>query len=500
MKRLTTLIAAIMLVPFFVQAQDLADALRYSEFQVQGTARAGAMGNAFGALGGDFTSVSINPAGLGLYRADELVLTPTFGQSKVESSYFGNTMNDSKYNFSLNNLSYVSAIQTGNQSETGLVNLNVGIGYNRVKDFNNNMLAGATNPDGSFLDYMADNATVGNWSDFYEQLAWDTYLLWKEDNSDVYWHDLDSEGANYGQSQRKSITKQGYMNEYSLALGMNFNHKLYLGASIGIVDVFYKETSELLEWDEQNRSEFFNEMQFDSYLRTSGTGYNGKIGVIFKPINEIRLGASVHTPTFYNLHDVFETSMYSNAADEEGVMGNFEAQSPYSEYDYDLESPLRATLSGAFVIAKKGLLSIDYEFVDYASANLRRGGDGYQFVDENDEISEVYRSVGNLRVGGELLATSSVSLRAGFEYYPSAYNENAFGVSQPNADVNTNIYSAGLGYRSGGFFFDLAYRYTDTGNYDSLYPAPPTDFYNMPEMAHFNTTKNNVRFTFGFKF
>jgi hypothetical protein len=100
MKRLITLITAMMFVPFFMQAQDLADALRYSEYQVQGTARAGAMGNAFGALGGDYTSVSINPAGLGLYRAGELVFTPAFGQSKVESTYLGNTMTDSKYNFS----------------------------------------------------------------------------------------------------------------------------------------------------------------------------------------------------------------------------------------------------------------------------------------------------------------------------------------------------------------------------------------------------------------
>lgn len=160
MKRLIKLLTIAILVPVSMQAQDLADALRYSSVQVQGTARAGGMGNAFGALGGDFTSISINPAGLGLYRAGELTLTPAFAQINTESSYFGNVMSDSKYNFSFNNLSYVAAIQTQNQSESGIVNFNVGIGYNRLKDFNSEMIAGANGVNGSFLDYAASFANA----------------------------------------------------------------------------------------------------------------------------------------------------------------------------------------------------------------------------------------------------------------------------------------------------------------------------------------------------
>jgi hypothetical protein len=498
MKKFITLLSLAILVPFFTQAQGLVDALRYSDFQVQGTARAGAMGNAFGALGGDFTSVSINPAGLGLYRSSELVFTPTFGKTQVESTYRGNLMTDSKYNFMFNNLSYVAALSNDNQGETGLVNINVGIGFNRLKDFNRTVLAGSDNMNSSFLDYLADNATINNWGEFYEDLAWETYLLWEDqDNEGVYFHDL--EGA-YGQSQRKSISQQGYINEYSLAAGLNFNHKLYIGASVGIVDVYYKESSQLLEWDAQNNIDLWDEMQFDSYLRTSGTGYNGKLGIIYKPTNELRLGASLHTPTFYNLHDVFETAMYSKAANDESEMGSHEAFSPYSEYDYDLETPLRATISAAYIVAKKGLISIDYEFTDYGSASLRRGSDGHSFVDENNDIAEVYKAVGNLRIGAELLATSNISLRAGFENYPSPFNSEAFDESQPNADAKMNVISAGLGYRTGGFFFDVAYRHVQNKTFDLLYPTPPTDFYPVPEMATFETVKNNVMFTLGFKF
>ena len=497
MKRFLTVVTIIMLVPFLNQAQDLADALRYSGFQVQGTARSGGMGNAFGALGGDFTSVSINPAGIGLYRSGELTLTPTFGQTQVESSYLGSKMNDSKYNFSFNNISYVTAINTSNRSETGIVSVNVGIGYNRLKDFNSTAITKGHNVQGSFLDYVASNANIGDWSDYYEQLAWDTDLLLKDDNN-VYWHDVAEAG--YGQSQQKSISKQGAIDEYSLALGLNFNHKLYLGASVGIMDIYYKETSQLTEWDENNDIPYFNEMQFDSYLRTSGTGYNVKLGVIVKPTNEIRLGASIHTPTFYNLHDVFDTEMNSYITYDDGSERYNAVPEYISEYDYDLETPLRATISGAFVIAKKGLLSVDYEYVDYGSANLRRGGDGYNFVPENQEIAEAYRSVGNLRLGGEYKMTEAISLRAGYELYPSAYNSEAFGADQPNADANLNILSAGLGYRQGGFFFDVAYRHSAIEEFDALYPAPVTNDYPTPVMASFNSVKNKVLFTFGFRF
>ncbi|MDD2380770.1 MAG: outer membrane protein transport protein [Mariniphaga sp.] len=499
MKQFITCLSLALFVSFSIQAQDYTDALRYSNFQLQGTARSGAMGNAFGALGGDFTSVSINPAGLGLYRSSELVFTPTFGQNQVETSYRGNLMSDKKYNFSFNNISYVTSLPVKNQSESGIVSVNVGIGFNRLKDFNSTMLAGAKNLNSSYLDYFADNATVGNWSDYYEELAWNTYLIWPYENDpDVYYHDV--EQAGYGQSQRKSISLQGYINEYSLAGGLNFNHKLYLGASIGIVDVSYKESSELLEWDEQNNINFFDEMQFNSYLRTTGTGYNGKIGVIYKPINELRLGASLHTPTFYNLHDFFKTSMSSTAADEDGVMGSYLENSPYSDYDYDLETPLRVALSAAYVFANKGLVSVDYELADYGSASLRRGGDGYNFVDENSEIAQLYKNAGTLRIGGEFLATSKISLRAGYENYASPYNNQAFDANQPNANAKLNIYSAGLGYKSGGFFFDIAYRLSNNKSYDMLYPELPTDFYTQPEMAEFDAVQNNIMFTLGFKF
>lgn len=498
MKRYALLFAIVILVPFLSRAQDLTDALRYSDIQLQGTARSGAMGNAFGALGGDFTSVTINPAGLGLYRSGEFAVTPSSTHTNNESSYWGTNIEATKYKFSLSNISYVSTIPTRNRNEIGIVSVSLGLGYNRLKDFNSNTIYQGMNVDGSYMDYMADNANAGIWSEYYEQLAWDTDMLLQDTDTDEYWHDI--EDAGYGQTQRKSTSKTGSIDEYSFAVGLNFNHKLYLGVSVGITDIYYSESSYLTEKDDNNNIPYFNNYTFDSYLRTHGYGNNFKFGAIYKPINEVRLGVSVHTPTYYKLHDYFETFMQSSITYDDGETENYSERSPSSNYDYRLRTPFRATFSGAFIIAKKGLISIDYEYLNYANAQLHRGGNGYGFSDENSEINEAYKTSGNLRMGGEYRVSNAVSLRAGYELHGSAYNSQAFGSPQPNSNSDMNVFSGGLGYKSGLFSFDVAYRYSILDNYDLPYQIPVSEYYPAPQMASIQNIRHNLLFTFGYKF
>ena len=138
-------------------AQDLTDALRYSNYHISGTARSAAMGNAFGALGGDFTSLSINPAGAAVYRSGEFTFTPSVGNISTDGTYLGNKANDSKYNLGINNIGYVTSIPTGENSESGLVSLSFGIGFNRLANFSNNMLAEGANAKNSLLNYFTNN-------------------------------------------------------------------------------------------------------------------------------------------------------------------------------------------------------------------------------------------------------------------------------------------------------------------------------------------------------
>ena len=74
MKKITYILFSLILsAPLFAQSE--IDALRFSQEDIQGTARAMSMGGAFGALGGDQTGVSINPAGIAVYRSSVVMGT-----------------------------------------------------------------------------------------------------------------------------------------------------------------------------------------------------------------------------------------------------------------------------------------------------------------------------------------------------------------------------------------------------------------------------------------
>ena len=494
MKKILYTLSAILLSTG-VFAQNLVDALRYSDYKIKGTARSAAMGNAFGALGGDFTSLSINPAGLGLYRSGEFVFTPNVNKTNTDGLYLGNTASDSKYNFSLDNIGYVATFQPNNNGESSLVSYSFGVGFNRLNNYSMNMLVAGSNAQNSilteFTNYVNDEYLSPNDFDpYYEALAYDTYLMDYDQDNDEFYNDLTDAG--YGQSQRKTTNRRGYINEYLISLAANFNHKFYVGATVGIHDVYFKENTDLYEYDANNDIPYFNDMNFLSYLKTTGTGFNVKLGVIFKPINELRIGVSVHTPTFYSLHDNYDNTMRSNLTFD-GQNESYTAYSPLGEYDYDLETPLRAVFSAAYVIGKKGLISVDYEYVDYSTSKLRNGGtNDYQFTDENNDIAEAYRSVGNLHIGGEYRLTNNFSLRAGYENYPSAFNKNAFNAFQPNSDANYSSVAAGFGIKQGNFYLDMAYKHGMFDEHNTLY--------NGSELAKYENTNDNFIMTLGFKF
>ena len=223
-------------------AQDMTDALRYSNYQISGTARSQAMGNAFGALGGDFTSLSINPAGAAVYRKSEFTFTTSVGNTKTDGNYLGKNSFDSEYSISINNIGYVSVIPTGANSETGLVSLSFGMGFNRLANFNSSMMAQGSNMESSLMKYFTYNANnpfteSDKLNSYYERLAWDTYMLNYDDQNQEYFNDITDNG--YGQSVRKTTQRDGHINEYLLSLAANFNHKFYLGGTFGIHDVYY---------------------------------------------------------------------------------------------------------------------------------------------------------------------------------------------------------------------------------------------------------------------
>lgn len=486
------IITIIMLSTLAVRAQNDADALRFSQIYYGGTARSLSMGSAFGALGGDFSAISINPAGIGVFRKSEITITPSLNNNSANSTYYGTSYKDTKYNFLLNNFGLVSTFNT--HKETGWVSASIGFGYNRINDFNRNITVTGVNPNSSMLDEFVQNASgkyPSQLDAFYEKLALDADVIYNPDTTVVPpQYTYDAMGI-WGMQQDQSIVTKGGIGEYNFSFGANYSNKLFLGMALGIQRLTYNEMKTFTETDINGNIPVINSYTFSQAFNTHGSGLSFSFGAIYKPIELLRIGASIHLPTFYSLSSDFSTSMDANFKHVDGFPDNVYKESPVGVYDYHLTTPMRATGSVALVLGNRGLVSMDYEYVDYSTMKLRSDNDSY--LDVNQAIQKYYKSASNLRLGGEL-KFGGLALRGGYALYGSPYAKG-YG----NDNVLRSSLSAGFGIRSNSFFFDMGYVYTwqNWNNMLYQYYDGPT---NYAEVAKTKLVNSQILATFGFRF
>lgn len=491
MKRYTFLLV-LSLIAGTLYSQSVDNALIYSRQDFNGTARSTAMGGAFGALGGDFSSLSINPAGIAVYRSSEFTFTPSIEYTKGKNSGFS----EDKYSFTVGNLGYVASFIPRMAPEKGWQNFNFGIGYNRIANFNREGYVFNLASETSILDKWA-NLAKGISPDklypFEDKLAYETYLIEKDD-------DLNYQSVLFKDDrmdQQKHIDEKGYIGEYVFSFGANYGHKLYLGGTIGIQDLYHKSTTSYSEISLNNNITSLNEFTFNEYMTTSGVGINLKIGAIYKVTNNFRVGAAIHTPTFYNLDEKYYSSISSefdpNIADGFPEDGN--AYHNYNSADqnnidltsvtnYNFETPFRSILSAAYLFDKKGILSVDYEMINYSNAEFSKSDAGDSMSD-NQGINNTYQSTSNLRIGAEYRLTPHFSLRGGYAKIGDPYKSAI--------DEGYNTYSGGFGIKQNNFFFDMAYQYKEYDEDMVLYSGGN-------DLVSLNNTNHQVRMTFGFKF
>ncbi len=458
-------------------AQNDIDALRYSQITFGGTARFSSMAGSMGALGGDISTLTFNPAGIGIFRKSELSITPSIFSQTTSSTYNNTNSTDRKINLNLGNIGLVTTFDLTNNKNntTGWQSLNFGFGYNRTNNFQNNISIAGNNKTSSLLDtYVAaaNGHTNANFDGFSTGLAWKTYLINPNTAPDTlnYNHVL----KNYGELQQKSVQTSGSMGETAISFGGNYKNKVYVGATLGIVDVRYNEQSVYQESDEKDSIKNFKSFMYTQNLTTRGTGVNFKFGMIVKATDWLRIGAAVHTPTVIHLSDAYNSSMKSNL--DNGI--TYDAKSPDGSFNYTITTPFRVLGSLGFVVNKNALLNAEYEYVDYT--NMQLNSHPNVFSDVNNTIHSKYTSTGNVRVGGEIRFDPLV-FRAGYALYGSPFKDG------PNSNANRTSYTAGIGFRENNYFIDFAYVFTKYTAYDYLYDpllvnSVKNDFHNSSFM------------------
>ena len=474
MIRKITLCAVLLLSGAAAFAQNAYDALRFSEQYLEGTARSVAMGNAFTALGGDMGGITINPASSAVYRYSEVVITPSLSGISSSANYLGNTSSFDKTKFGISNFGFVGSYNTGREN-AGLVNWSFGLVLNKMNNFTNGMKASGSTNSSSWLGALAAGTNGINAADmdlndsnnpfFYSNASWNSILAWNNTLLDTLpgtnnqyiaatenlnGYDISVGGELDQMFKNKAL---GNITEATINFGGNFSNKLFVGVNLGIQSISYK-------YDERYSETAVNSNSFNSGFKyfssaysynATGSGINLKVGLIYLPTDWLRLGAGISTPTWMYIDETWENGMDSEFNDgySQSIV------SPLGNYNYMLNTPFRWNAGAAVRLGALGVVSADYECVDYSKAVLGNADDGFSYRDENDEIQEILGTQNIVRVGAEFNVTPVFALRAGYQHYSSPY-------ANSSANDAKNIGSVGIGYvtacGASDFFVDLAYQ------------------------------------------
>ncbi|RYD79277.1 MAG: hypothetical protein EOP53_09905 [Sphingobacteriales bacterium] len=480
-----------------LQAQNYSDLLRYSQKNYQGTARTAATGNAFGAIGADFGAISINPAGLGLFRRPDFTVGFSLNQQSATANYLGKSGHDDKYNLNMSNLGLVLAdvrYKLGKPVQEGWVSVNFAIGFTRTNNFHGNVAIVGNNEKNSIVQSWTEEAqgkTYESLNQFsYPYLGSVAGLIQTVDPAGVgtEWEDVISreDPSTFKLAQEDYIGTRGAMNDINFAFAGNYSNKIYIGANITVPTIGYHSVREFTETNLAGSNiKVYNGLKLTEEVNTSGAGITAGFGTIFKPNEAIRLGLALQLPTFYSLYDSYETKLTSSRTDQ-----SYAAQSPFGTYDYSIVTPMHATFSGAVLFGKNGFLSADYEYIDYPSARINKASDNSRA--QNERIREIYKANGNLRIGGEY-RYENMAFRAGYEMHGSPF-KSEFVPDKFNGQAN--VISGGIGFRDADYYLDLTYQHQQTKSFYLPYALSSQQV----EGANITNNRNNFMITVGSKF
>lgn len=473
-----------------LNGQYVDEALKYSQLFYGGTARFQAMGGAFTSLGGDLSVLSMNPAGLGMFRSTDVSFTPQMYFNNTTTEFGGQISKDNAYNLNINQFGIATPISNGGGS-SGLVSLNFGYSFSITNNYNSNALINGNLESSSMVDYFMDRAEGFNYLDLSgtEGMVFDAWMIdTLTNNYSSYGSAFSNYGADanstYGQEVRRIISSEGSSKEHSLSLAANYSDKIYLGFTLGISRIFSISQYEHLETDRQDNIYPFNQFEYQEYVETEGKGYSVKLGAIIRPIESLRLGFAVHSPTVYRLNEYYFDYVYGSKDD--GFSDEFQGDD--FSFSYTLLTPLRVTSGASLQLGKKGIVSADYEFIDYKMARFSKASDGGNFAKENQDVKNILDVAHNFRFGAEYRLTTAMYLRGGYALYGSGFTKG-----EDNRDNSYNILSGGIGVRQSNFYFDVSYSLrSNTGDY-LMYNNNNLDF------ASINSSRNMITATIGLK-
>lgn len=524
---------ALLAAPAF--AQETYQDTKLVNNELNGTARYVGMGGAMEALGADISTIATNPAGIGLFRSSQVTISGGLvsqGDANLNPVYMatdypvGVNIKGNKTNASFDQVGLVYSMRNGRSSF-----FNFGFSYHKSRNFDQILTAVGRLDNASqnkltaakFTDAKAGQYTfVQNKVDAnYLATGLGSYL-----NDDASKELLDVSYYNgsafaFGQYQK------GYIGNYSFNLSGNINNRVYLGATFGLYDVNYHSNSIYSENLEQG-------VTADSWeqLNIDGTGFDIKVGAIFRPIESspFRIGLYVHTPTWYDLRLSGANDISLIKTDQQGKIANQADRGLTSDYDFKLYTPWKFGVSLGHTVGSYLALGATYEYADYSAMDNRVNDGGYYDAwtdyyyesSSSDEAMNAHtkatlKGVSTLKLGAEYKLDNGFAVRVGYNYVSPMFQTDgyrdgtigSYGVTAATSTdytnwKSTNRLTCGVGYTTKKFFADLAYQYAQTNG--EFFPFMSYVDTKKPELSnvadHFDVShkRHQLLLTLGYRF
>jgi len=405
-------------------SQTINDALRLAFPGIGSSARALGMGNAYNALSYDYSGSLFNPAGLGTASRFEFSGSILYNSYDNSTDFFGNKSNYSNSTTNLSQAGFVFPMPTRRGS------LVFSLGFNQSKDFNsalkfNGFNGGSTSmiqsllgkPDISYQLYLTD--TTGTQTPINGKL-----------------------------NQSGDVLEEGKINNWALAGAVEVAKGVFFGASLNIIAGSYKSDRRYYEDDTQNIynetiqtdpsqpfTADFQTFYFNDVLDWDISGWDLKVGFLYKMPNFLKLGATVKFPTQYTIKEKYYVEAKSEFGD--GTIVNIDPIN--DQYEYDITTPYEFTGAVAYDILDL-TLSAEATFIDYTQMEFGDGLSPGLVSDNNRAITDTYKEVLNYNLGFEYrLPYPYIAIRGGYIMQPSAYKDDP-------SDFNRKYITAGLGF------------------------------------------------------
>ena len=533
-----------------VQAQDTYTNDRLTNTSdIHGTARYVGMGGAMGALGADISVISNNPAGIGLFRRNDI----SIGMGAVVQDAPA-VEGENRAHYTFDQVGFVASFG-GRSAEN---HINFALNLQKKIDFRHSMIA----ENGQLGGLSQAAQLAGLMADFYDDYTENVGSLVNQAYSaglyDVF-------AGNGEQLQYKANQNSFYRTTSGNLFGMDLNlsggvqNRFFWGLTFGIDFLNYYSDFSYLEM----RDGYFGGQPLPDYSvqdytlegthNVSGAGFNVKLGTIFRPIEDspFRIGIAVETPTWYTLRQednwfTFWSKWQNNGWNADAVPASYDytyldQQGKYQGYDspdasyleFNLHSPWKLRASIGSTVQDFLAWDVEYEYAlnDKATMGYPRyesnGWDDQSVGMDSDKgmnalTKKVMSGVHNVRAGLEF-KVENFAVRAGYNFYSKPMKDNGrydqsidsyymnyvLGTDYMNLKA-TNIFSLGMGYRYKNFYADVAYKYRhqkgDFYAFDDHYQTavqPETQFVTTGDYLHptsVNLDRHNVTFTLGYKF